>query len=135
MSKYLLDTNAIVNYLRNSKGSVSLKLATLGFGNTLVSSVTRAELVYGALKSDDPIRHLLLLNTFLSNIPELSFDQQCANEYGEIRADLAKKGMLISSNDIMIAATAKAHGLVLVTHNTREFTRVSGLQLEDWELP
>lgn len=133
MSKYLLDTNVIISHFRNSRGTVSSQLSASGIGNSYVSSVTRAELVYGALKSNDPIRHLLLTNTFLASIPELPFDQLCANEYGEIRARLTKQGQVISSNDMMVAATAVVHNLTLVTHNTREFARIPNLQLEDWE--
>lgn len=135
MTDYLLDTNAIASHLRNNKGPVSVKLASLGNDYIHISSVTRAELVFGALHSKDPMRHQLHLNTFLANINEIPFDRECANEYGEIRADLERRGLRISSNDVMIAATAKVHGLILVTHNTREFVRVPGLQIEDWELP
>jgi tRNA(fMet)-specific endonuclease VapC len=61
------------------------------------------------------------------------FDRQAAESYGQIRADLEKKGTPIGANDLLIGATALASGLILVTHNTREFNRISGLQIEDWE--
>ena len=63
----------------------------------------------------------------------MPFDDRCAEEYGLIRADLDHAGTPIGPNDLLIAATARAHDLVLVTHNTREFSRVSGLQIDDWE--
>ena len=63
----------------------------------------------------------------------LPFDDQAASIYGQIRADLAGKGLSIGPNDLMIAAIALAKGVTLVTHNTREFNRVAGLSIEDWE--
>ncbi|MDZ7696616.1 MAG: PIN domain-containing protein [Deltaproteobacteria bacterium] len=61
------------------------------------------------------------------------FDDEAARKYGEIRSDLARKGTPIGPNDLMIAAIALAHESVLITHNTREFKRVVGLKVEDWE--
>jgi tRNA(fMet)-specific endonuclease VapC len=63
----------------------------------------------------------------------LPFDDAAAEAYGRLRAELARRGTPIGPNDLMIAAIALAHDLTLVTHNTAEFSRVSGLRLEDWE--
>ncbi len=65
----------------------------------------------------------------------LAFDDRAAEEYGKTRAYLSSMGTLIGPNDLIIAATAVAHGCTLVSHNTREFSRVPGLLLEDWEMP
>jgi tRNA(fMet)-specific endonuclease VapC len=65
----------------------------------------------------------------------LPFDDRAAEEYGKTRAHLSSMGTLIGPNDLIIAATALAHGCTLVSHNTREFSRVPGLLLEDWEIP
>ena len=62
----------------------------------------------------------------------VSFDDRCAEEYGIIKAELSRQGMLIGPNDLLIASIAKANGLILVTHNVGEFSRVVGLQIEDW---
>ncbi|MDP1709482.1 MAG: PIN domain-containing protein, partial [Candidatus Komeilibacteria bacterium] len=70
-----------------------------------------------------------------SLINSLPFDGNAAREFGEIRAYLARQGTPIGPYDLQIAAIAKVHDLILVTHNTREFSRVLGLRLEDWELP
>jgi tRNA(fMet)-specific endonuclease VapC len=70
---------------------------------------------------------------FVSPFTSLPFDDFCAHAYGQIRAQLEQAGTPIGSNDLMIAAIAVAHGLTLVTHNTREFKRILGLVLEDWE--
>jgi tRNA(fMet)-specific endonuclease VapC len=64
----------------------------------------------------------------------LPFDDRCAEIAGRIRSDLRAKGTPIGGNDLLIAATALAHDAVLVTHNTRELSRVSGLRLDDWEV-
>ncbi len=67
--------------------------------------------------------------------PSAPFDDASAEAYGRLRADLAAEGMLIGPNDLMIAAIALTHGLIVVTHNTAEFSRVAGLTLEDWQTP
>lgn len=99
----------------------------------VVCSVVKAELFYGAMKSQTPqlslAKQLLFLNQFVS----LFFDDTAAQIFGQIRAELAKKGMPIGPYDLQIAAIALANQITLVTHNTAEFGRIIGLQLEDWE--
>ena len=97
-----------------------------------VSSVTRAELLYGARHSQRVAANLRLLEDFFAPILSLPFDDLCAEHYGAIRADLAATGRLIGPNDLLIAATARAHDLTLVTHDEREFSRVVGLKVADW---
>ncbi len=70
---------------------------------------------------------------FLAPLRSLAFDDECAERYAEIRVRLEKAGTLIGPNDLLIAAIARVHGATLVTHNVREFSRVEGLRLEDWE--
>ena len=77
--------------------------------------------------------NLALLTDLFANFESLSFDDDAARKYGEIRSYLARKGTPIGPNDLMIAAMASVHETVLVTHNTREFARVIGLTIEDWE--
>ncbi len=96
-------------------------------------SVVKAELLYGARKSERVEENLRVLESFFKPFVCLFFDDRCADYYGMIRAELAGSGMLIGPNDLMIAAIARAHDQVLVTHNTGEFSRVFGLRLEDWE--
>lgn len=74
----------------------------------------------------------MALILFLSGIAILPFDAEAAKVYGEIRASLKKSGSLIGANDMLIAAHAKALGLILVTNNAREFERVDGLRIENW---
>lgn len=91
-----------------------------------------AELEHGVALSAYPEKNSDALTQFLSIIDVLPFDGDAASRYGLIRADLQRKGMLIGQMDMLIAAHAKAHGLILVTNNMREFARVEGLSIEDW---
>lgn len=70
---------------------------------------------------------------FLANFESLSFDDDAARRYGEIRSDLVRKGTPIGPNDLMISAIASVHDAILVTQNTREFGRITDLKIEDWE--
>lgn len=94
----------------------------------------KSELYFGAYNSDRKEANLALLAELFSQFESLSFDDQAADVCGQIRADLTKKGTLIGPNDLMIASIALAHDVTLVTHNVREFTRVEGLKIEDWEV-
>ena len=98
-----------------------------------VSAVVVAELHYGAAKSTNPAKALAVQDQFLGLIGFVPFDQPAADAYGTIRAGLEKHGTPIGANDLLIGATALAHQLILVTHNTRELGRISGLSIEDWE--
>ena len=96
-------------------------------------SIVKAELLYGARHSGRVEENLELLDQFFTPLASLAFDDRCAEDYGLIRAQLAVQGSLIGPNDLMIAAIARAHDATLVTHNIREFNRVAGLRLTDWE--
>ena len=76
-----------------------------------------------------------LLWKFFQEFETLPFDEACEEVYGRIRADLGARGTPIGPNDLLIAATALANDVVLITHNTSEFERINGLQIEDWENP
>jgi tRNA(fMet)-specific endonuclease VapC len=98
-------------------------------------SVVVAELFFGAFRSPAQYqsRNLALLATFLPLFVSLPFDDSAAEVFGRIRADLTARGVIIGPYDLQIAAIALAQNLTLVTHNTREFGRVPGLQIEDWQ--
>jgi tRNA(fMet)-specific endonuclease VapC len=87
------------------------------------------------LKSRDPVRSLARQAAFFAPYVSLPFDDHAADAYARIRADPEQQGRRIGPDDLLIAAIALAHDLTLVTHNTREFSRVNGLQLEDWQMP
>lgn len=131
---YLLDTNACIRLLNNASESLVSRLRRHDPSEIRLSAVVKAELFYGARRSSRVSENLRLLHRFFAPFVCLPFDDRCAEHYGLIRADLEQVGTPIGPNDLMIAATARAHDLVLITHNTREFSRVIGLQLEDWEV-
>ncbi|WP_367288885.1 PIN domain-containing protein [Laspinema palackyanum] len=96
-------------------------------------SVVKAELFYGAMRISNPARTRALQEVFLNQFISLPFDDAAASIFGRIRVQLAALGMPIGPYDLQIAAIALVNNLILVTHNVREFERVEGLRLEDWE--
>jgi tRNA(fMet)-specific endonuclease VapC len=134
---YLLDTNTWIVYLRQTDAALVQKIQRTNPADLRLCSVVLGELYYGAFRGSPAHQphNLGLLAQLCASFVSVSFDDMAAEEYGRIRADLAARGMLIGPNDLMIAAIARAHRFVLVTHNTAEFSRVAGLTLEDWLVP
>lgn len=130
--KYLLDSNVVVRYLTGRSEAVVARCQG-EVGNVCLCSPVKAELLAGAHKSARVEENLRLFNEFFVTLPSLPFDDAAAEHYGEIRAALEKAGTPIGPIDLLIAAIARANSLILVTHNTGEFGRVAGLELEDWE--
>ncbi|MDX2245054.1 MAG: type II toxin-antitoxin system VapC family toxin [Leptolyngbyaceae cyanobacterium bins.302] len=132
--RYLLDTNVCVMYLNGRSTSVRDRLHSISLEEMAVCSIVKAELFYGAMRSNNPNRTLERQQNFLASFVSLPFDDEVALVCGQIRARLANAGTPIGACDLFIVAIALAHNLTLVTHNTREFGRVDGLQVEDWEV-
>ena len=130
---YLLDTNACIRILNGSSPLLIERLRAVPRSLMRLSSVVKAELFYGARKGARMAENLRLLERFFDTIASLPFDDRCAEEYGVLRQELDRAGTPIGPNDLLIAATARAHHAVLITHNVREFSRVPELRLEDWE--
>ncbi|MDT9190668.1 MAG: type II toxin-antitoxin system VapC family toxin [Limnospira sp. PMC 894.15] len=130
--RFLLDTNSCIIYLRGKNLALKKRLEFYR-KEVAVCSVVKAELFYGSMKSANPEKNLRLQTEFLSQFISLPFDDVAANLFGIIRSQLEFKGTPIGSYDLQIAAISLAHHLTLVTHNVREFSRVEGLQWEDWE--
>ncbi|WP_026073147.1 type II toxin-antitoxin system VapC family toxin [Nodosilinea nodulosa] len=131
---YLLDTNVCVMFLNGRSTLVRDRLLSTPTDAMAICSVVKAELFYGALRSKNPAQTLERQQLFLGKFTSLLFDDGAALAAGRIRANLANLGTPIGPYDLQIAAIAQVNNLTLVTHNTREFDRVDGLQLEDWEL-
>jgi len=131
---FLPDTNACINLLRKRDSRLIARWQSVKATDIALCSVVVYELRYGAERSSEPARGHATLDLFLSPFTSLPFDDQCALKCAEIRAELERTGRVIGPHDLQIAATALQHGLTLVTHNTREFGRISGLKLEDWEV-
>ena len=133
--RFLLDTNICVFLIRQKSAVVLARLQQCDPDEVGVSSITVAELRYGAEKSQRSQQNHLALDAFLAALIQAKFDAQAADYYGRIRADLERRGIPIGPLDMLIAAQALGHGVPLITNNTREFSRVPGLVLEDWSQP
>lgn len=131
---YLLDTNACIRILNNSSQVLINRLQQQSPEDLFLCSIVKAELVYGAYRSVYVAANLRVLKGFFGPFKSLPFDELCLEEYGRIRSDIERTGTPIGPYDLMIAATSLAHDLILVTNNTREFSRVVGLQIEDWQI-
>ena len=131
MLKYMLDTNICIFTTKNKPESVREKFNCHSH-QLCISSVTLMELIYGAEKSTAPERNLAIIEGFTARLSVLNYDCYAAAHSGQIRAELARFGKPIGPYDLMIAGHARSCGLIVVTNNTREFERVSGLRLEDW---
>ncbi len=130
---YLLDTNVCIRYMNGRAPDVLQRLQALQPTDVVVCSIVKAELFYGAQRSNHPARSLATQHQFLQPYRSLPFDDAAAEIVGALRAQLAKLGTPIGPYDVQIAAIALANGCTLVTHNVREFGRVPALVIEDWE--
>lgn len=135
--RFLLDANAWIGHLRQTSPSVTHHLGLHPASDIVLCSVVVAELLYGVERSSPAHRaaNLSLVAGVRRQYVSLPFDDSAAEQHGPIRAHLAAQGTPIGPHDLMIAAIALAHRLTVVTHNTREFSRVPGLTLEDWQIP
>ena len=133
---YFLDSNVCIDYMRKGKKAdlIDNKIFEVGPRNIKIPAIVSAELMHGAYKSKRPDETLNDTLNFLANFEIIAFDFPEADIYGQIRADLERKGQLIGNNDMFIAATALTHNATLVTNNTQEFSRIDGLQLTDWTI-
>ncbi|MGN1170399.1 MAG: type II toxin-antitoxin system VapC family toxin [Lachnospiraceae bacterium] len=130
--RYMLDTNICIYSIKHKPESVFRRLQEHDPSEICISSVTYAELVHGVEKSQAVEKNRLALALLLANIEILDFDTLAAEAYGKIRADLEKGGTPIGPLDMMIAGHAKSLDYCIVTNNTKEFSRVRGLKLENW---
>lgn len=130
---YVLDTNVCIHFMNGTSPSIEMHFRALSPSQIAICSIVKSELFFGARNSRRMDANLQRLKLFFEPLQSLPFDDLCADEYGLIRSDLTARGQLIGPNDMLIAATARAHNAVLVTHNTREFSRITGLELDDWE--
>lgn len=128
----LLDTDICIHILNAREPELIERFRAHGPLELALCSVVRAELFWGAHNSAKVKRNLERIRLFSQPLKSLSFDDDCAERYGAIRADLARRGMPIGPNDTLIAAIALVHKATLVTRNRREFERVSGLAVEVW---
>ncbi len=131
---YLLDTNTCIRHLNQRSEAITQHLKSTPEADIAVCSIVKGELYAGAMKSQTPTQSLVKQRAFVERFVSLPFDDAAALVYGRIRASLEQAGTPIGANDLLIAAIALSNNLTLVTHNTREFGRISDLKMEDWEI-
>ena len=129
--RYLLDTNAIIGLLRDDRSPLARRARHEQLDDLATSSIVVQELFFGAFKSRRPGHNLSTFDSLRFQV--IDFDRDDARRAGLVRAELMARGMTIGPYDMLIAGHALARSLILVTHNTREFSRVAGLRIEDWE--
>ncbi len=132
---YLLDTNICIYLMSSKKGfsdSVRDRFRAFNSKDIRLSSITSAELYYGAAKSKIPEKSKQIVDIFLSPFEIVEFDEDDSIEYGKLKGELEKKGTPIGILDNMIAAQALTRGFILVTNNVNEFKRIPNINLENW---
>jgi len=128
----MLDTNMCIYIIKKKPLKVFETLSKLDIGDVGISAITLAELEYGVQKSQQRERNKIALTLFLAPIEILPFSGNAAVIFGEIRAELEKKGRIIGAYDLLIGAHALSENLTLVTNNMNEFNRIPGISLENW---
>lgn len=131
MIKYLLDTNICIYVIKRRPIEVLAKFNDAA-GHLAISSITLAELLHGVEKSQYVSKNLKAVEDFCSRLDVIDYDVNAAAHYGEVRANLEKKGLVIGVNDLHIAGHARSLGLMLISNNLKEFNRVEGLRVQNW---
>ena len=129
----LPDTNVFSAYFQRRDERLAARVAA-AFPHLRLSALVLAELEYGAAKSG-LARHRARIGGLLANLMVEPFQREDSERYGQLRALLERRGEIIGTVDLLIAAQALRLGATIVTHNLREFTRVPGLKVEDWQQP
>ncbi len=128
---YMLDTDMCI-YIINEKKAVLKNRLNQHLGHVCISSITLAELLFGAENSKRRDANFAEVLEFVSNLSVVPFDDTAAMDYGRARAELQQIGKPIGPNDMLIAAHALGIDATLVTNNVKEFSRVKGLRVENW---
>jgi tRNA(fMet)-specific endonuclease VapC len=131
MLKYLLDTNMVI-YVMKRRPIEVLSQFNDNAGRMALSAITLSELYHGAEKSAKVAQNLEVVEEFASLVQVLAYGTKASQHYGAIRSQLERVGQPIGVNDVHIAAHARSEGLVVVTNNTSEFSRIPGLMVENW---
>jgi len=130
--RYMLDTNMCIYIIKKKPLHVFETLKRQNIGDVCISAITLAELEYGVEKSQQRERNKIALMGFLAPLEILAFSCKSAVKFGEIRAALEKQGQIIGAYDLLIGAHALSENLTLVTNNTKEFSRIPNLSLDNW---
>ena len=130
--KYLIDTNICIYIMNNRPLNVIKKFKQFNPGEIGISTITVSELQYGVSKSTHRKENQHRLDEFIAPLEILAYNAIAARTYGDIRFQLEKRGKLIGPLDLLIAAHALSHSLVMVTNNDKEFKRIKNLEVENW---
>jgi tRNA(fMet)-specific endonuclease VapC len=129
---YLLDTNTCIYFLNRSSERIISQFKKYSPSQIMLSSITVAELFYGAEKSKARKKNWAVVEAFVSNFDIAPFDEKSCQTYAKTRTSLEKSGVPIGPMDLLIASISIANNFILVTNNTKEFRRIKGLKLENW---
>ena len=132
MPLYMLDTDIFSYIMNRCNDAVLRRFETVGMSEVCISAITKSELMYGVEISPKRQINQAALDAYLLYLDVLDFPGDAARDYAQIRASLKARGTMIGANDLLIAAHARCLGLTLVTNNTREFSRVPELKIENW---
>ncbi len=131
MLTYMLDTNICIYVMKNYPQALREKFNTLA-DQLCISSITLGELHYGAEKSMRRADNLMAIEQFTARLEVLPFEAKAAAHYGQLRAELERAGTPCGSHDMQIGGHARSEGLIVVTNNMREFSRMAGIRVENW---
>lgn len=131
---YLLGTNIWIQYFKQPNSPIHAKLSLLCPSDVVTCSIVKSELMHGAEKYGNRDRRQALVKETLAPHRSLPFDDDAAIVYARLRHELEQDGQIIGPYDLQIAAICSLHDITLVTHNVREFSRISRLAIEDWIL-
>ena len=134
MLRFMLDTDICSYVMKRSYDLLLKRLSTVPVSDVCISVVTKFELFYAVEVSPQQRQDEAALNAFLGYVEVLEFPDNASSHYAQIRAHLKKAGTMIGGNDLLIAAHARSLGITLVTHHTREFSRIPKLAVEDWTI-
>jgi len=129
---YLIDTDIIIYWLKNKCQSINDKFMAIEEHRLFISSITVAELYYGAYNSSKVKENGELVKELRSEINVVDFDSQAGEHFGKIKANLKARGEIINDSDLFIASIAISKGYTLVTNNEKHFARIEGLKIENW---
>jgi tRNA(fMet)-specific endonuclease VapC len=131
MLQYMLDTNICIYVIKNYPPKLRERFNLLA-EQLCISSVTLAELHYGAEKSARRLENLQAIEQFCARLEVQAFPAKAASHFGQIRADVERLGKPVGPLDMLIGAHARAESLIVVTNNEREFQRLPGVRVENW---
>lgn len=131
MIAYMLDTNICIYVMKNYPQDLRDKFNSLA-EQLCISSITLGELHYGAEKSARRADNLTAVEQFVARLEMLPFDARAAAHYGQVRAELERAGTPCGPHDMQIGGHARSQGLIVITNNAREFSRMKGIRVENW---